>query len=276
MPAKEFSQKQCTREEAEVQFQKKSCIFINFIDEETMNPICAQEIITGEVKTPYVSPHGLSGKALEEYTFLHTTGAPVSGLYKEEDQQINYIYKHCKPRIGAVIIQFLDICTGKMLAPSETLTGFVYAPYCSPYGKEGKNIPCYKLIKHCGAPIKGIFKPETQTITYCYCHCCCCHTCPQNSQKGEVRIRFVNKANNEAIAATEILKGKVGDCYTSPYGTAGKNINGFKLVKITGAPLNGCFSTVPKTITYVYESTTPPEPEPICCWCCCCKCCCRC
>jgi hypothetical protein len=275
MPEKAIQQKEYTREEAENQYQKKSRIFINFLDEETSSSICEQEIITGLPKTPYVSPHGLSGKAIQDYTFLHTTGAPISGLHKKEDQQINYIYKKNKFCIGVVIIQFLDICTGKLLAPTKTLTGFICTPYCSPYGDEGKDIPCYKFIKHCGAPIHGKFKPEPQTITYLYCHCsrcCCCHCCPP--KKGEVRIRFINQENNEAIAATEILKGNIGSNYSSPYGTTGKNISGFKLVKITGAPLNGTFGPVTKTINYIYKTKTPPKPQPSCCCCCCCCCCC--
>ncbi|MFQ8892198.1 MAG: type I pullulanase [Clostridium sp.] len=86
----------------------------------------------------------------------------------------------------------------------------------------------------------GKFTDGTITITYTYKE--------DDTPRGTVTVKYVNKETGEEIATSESLRGKVGKTYT----TTSKTIKGYELIE-TPSNATGTYTEGNKVVTYYYK-----------------------
>ena len=86
----------------------------------------------------------------------------------------------------------------------------------------------------------GKFTDGTITVTYTYKE--------DDTPRGTVTVKYVNKETGEEIATSESLRGKVGKTYT----TTAKTIKGYELIE-TPSNATGTYTEGNKVVTYYYK-----------------------
>ena len=86
----------------------------------------------------------------------------------------------------------------------------------------------------------GKFTDGTITVTYTYKE--------DDTPRGTVTVKYVNKETGEEIATSEALRGKVGKTYT----TTAKTIKGYELIE-TPSNATGTYTEGNKVVTYYYK-----------------------
>lgn len=138
-----------------------------------------------------------------------------------------------------VTVKYVDE-SGKQVADSETLTGFIGEDYTA----VAKTVDNFELTKT-PANATGVFSDTAQTVTFVYKKVGGTVT-PTPSQTVTMTVHY-ETSDGTKVAPDVVLKGQAGDSYTSSPVT----VDGYELVT-TPTNANGTFGNVDGTITYIY------------------------
>lgn len=196
------------------------------------------QIMPGQGDNPWSSIY--PNQVQEDYTyFLNATITYTIG--NKTDTLVQMATPYIKADQAAdITVQYVDE-SGKQVADSDTLTGFVGEDYTV----VAKPVDGYELTQT-PANATGTFSDTAQTVTFVYKAVGGTVTPPTPSQTVTMTVHY-ETADGKEVAPDVTLTGKVGDSYTSSPAT----VDGYKLVT-TPVNANGTFGNVDGTITYVY------------------------
>ena len=191
---------------------------------------------TGEKLTEDVTQNGHEGdnytterKTFDDYKLVEVP-SNADGSMTKEDITVTYYYVHTS---GGVIVNHIDIKTGKQLLDETKEEGYEG----DPYETHEENIPEYDLVKE-KYPENAVGKMtiEPTRVTYYYI------------RKTEVNVKYVDKETGEEIDEPTNIPGHEGDDYT----TEPKDVPGYDLVE---EPENkdGTMTADPIDVIYYYK-----------------------
>ena len=191
---------------------------------------------TGEKLTDDVTQKGHDGdnytterKTFDDYKLVEVP-ANADGSMTKDDITVTYYYVHTS---GGVIVNHIDIKTGKQLLDETKEEGYEG----DPYETHEENIPEYDLVKE-KYPENAVGKMtiEPTRVTYYYI------------KKTEVNIKYVDKETGEEIDEPTNIPGHEGDDYT----TEPKDVPGYDLIE---EPENkdGTMTADPIDVIYYYK-----------------------
>ena len=191
---------------------------------------------TGEKLTDDVTQNGHEGddytterKTFDDYKLVEVP-SNADGSMTKEDITVTYYYVHTS---GGVIVNHIDIKTGKQLLDETKEEGYEG----DPYETHEENIPEYDLVKE-KYPENAIGKMtiEPTRVTYYYI------------KKTEVNVKYVDKETGEEIDEPTNIPGHEGDDYT----TEPKDVPGYDLIE---EPENkdGTMTADPIDVIYYYK-----------------------
>ena len=191
---------------------------------------------TGEKLTDDVTQNGHEGdnyttdrKTFDDYKLVEVP-ANADGSMTKEDIKVTYYYVHTS---GGVIVNHIDIKTGKQLLDETKEEGYEG----DPYETHEENIPEYDLVKEkYPENATGKMTIEPTRVTYYYI------------KKTEVNVKYVDKETGEEIDEPTNIPGHEGDDYT----TEPKDVPGYDLVE---EPENkdGTMTANPTEVIYYYK-----------------------
>ncbi|MUN92778.1 MucBP domain-containing protein, partial [Enterococcus gallinarum] len=188
------------------------------------NQLAEPTILSGKVGLPYAS----EAKEISGW-YVVETPANASGIFREEAQEVVYVYE--RSEAAPVTVKYQD-SEGNQLAEPTILSGKVGLPYTS----EAKEVPGWYVVET-PANAYGIFSEEAQEVVYIY----------DRSDAAPVTVRYKDTDGNELSDPT-ILSGKVG----LPYDSEAKEIPGWYVVE-TPDNAYGIFSEAAQEVVYVYD-----------------------
>ena len=170
---------------------------------------------TGEKLTEDVTQNGHEGddytterKIFDDYKLVEVP-SNADGSMTKEDITVTYYYVHTS---GGVIVNHIDIKTGKQLLDETKEEGYEG----DPYETHEENIPEYDLVKEKSPEnATGKMTIEPTRVTYYYI------------KKTEVNVKYVDKETGEEIGEPTTIPGHEGDNYT----TEPKDVPGYDLVE---------------------------------------------
>ena len=191
---------------------------------------------TGEKLTDDVTQNGHEGdnyitdrKTFDDYKLVEVP-ANADGSMTKEDIIVTYYYVHTS---GGVIVNHIDIKTGKQLLDETKEEGYEG----DPYETHEENIPEYDLVKE-KYPENAVGKMtiEPTRVTYYYI------------KKTEVNVKYVDKETGEEIDESTNIPGHEGDDYT----TEPKDVPEYDLIE---EPENkdGTMTADPIDVIYYYK-----------------------
>ena len=191
---------------------------------------------TGEKLTDDITQNGHEGdnytterKTFDDYKLVEVP-SNADGSMTKEDITVTYYYVHTS---GGVIVNHIDIKTGKQLLDETKEEGYEG----DPYETHEENIPEYDLVKE-KYPENAVGKMtiEPTRVTYYYI------------KKTEVNIKYVDKETGEEIDEPTNIPGHEGDDYT----TEPKDVPGYDLIE---EPENkdGTMTADPIEVIYYYK-----------------------
>ena len=191
---------------------------------------------TGEKLTEDVVQKGHEGdnytterKTFDDYKLVEVP-SNADGSMTKEDIKVTYYYVHTS---GGVIVNHIDIKTGKQLLDETKEEGYEG----DPYETHEENIPEYDLVKE-KYPENAVGKMtiEPTRVTYYYI------------KKTEVNVKYVDKETGEEIDEPTNIPGHEGDDYT----TEPKDVPGYDLIE---EPENkdGTMTVDPIDVIYYYK-----------------------
>ena len=191
---------------------------------------------TGEKLTDDVVQKGHEGdnyttdrKTFDDYKLVEVP-ANADGSMTKEDIKVTYYYVHTS---GGVIVNHIDIKTGKQLLDETKEEGYEG----DPYETHEENIPEYDLVKE-KYPENAVGKMtiEPTRVTYYYI------------KKTEVNVKYVDKETEEEIDEPTNIPGHEGDDYK----TKTKDVPGYDLIE---EPENkdGTMTADPIEVIYYYK-----------------------
>ena len=191
---------------------------------------------TGEKLTDDVTQKGHEGdnytterKTFDDYKLVEVP-LNADGSMTKEDITVTYYYVHTS---GGVIVNHIDIKTGKQLLDETKEEGYEG----DPYETHEENIPEYDLVKE-KYPENAVGKMtiEPTRVTYYYI------------KKTEVNVKYVDKETGEEIDEPTNIPGHEGD----EYKTEPKDVPGYDLVE---EPENkdGTMTADPTEVIYYYK-----------------------
>ena len=191
---------------------------------------------TGEKLTEDVTQNGHEGdnyttdrKTFDDYKLVEVP-SNADGSMTKDDITVTYYYVHTS---GGVIVNHIDIKTGKQLLDETKEEGYEG----DPYETHEENIPEYDLVKE-KYPENAVGKMtiEPTRVTYYYI------------KKTEVNIKYVDKETGEEIDEPTNIPGHEGDDYT----TESKDVPGYDLIE---EPENkdGTMTADPVDVIYYYK-----------------------
>ena len=191
---------------------------------------------TGEKLTEDVTQNGHEGdnyttdrKTFDDYKLVEVP-ANADGSMTKEDIKVTYYYVHTS---GGVIVNHIDIKTGKQLLDETKEEGYEG----DPYETHEENIPEYDLVKEkYPENATGKMTIEPTRVTYYYI------------KKTEVNVKYVDKETGEEIDEPTNIPGHEGDDYT----TEPKDVPGYDLIE---EPENkdGTMTADPIDVIYYYK-----------------------
>ncbi len=191
---------------------------------------------TGEKLTEDVTQNGHEGdnyiterKTFDDYKLVEVP-SNADGSMTKEDITVTYYYVHTS---GGVIVNHIDIKTGKQLLDETKEEGYEG----DPYETHEENIPEYDLVKEkYPENATGKMTIEPTRVTYYYI------------KKTEVNIKYVDKETGEEIDEPTNIPGHEGDDYT----TEPKDVPGYDLIE---EPENkdGTMTADPIDVIYYYK-----------------------
>ena len=203
----------------------KTKVTVEYIDKNTGNRLTADEIQNGHEGDNYITER----KTFDDYKLVEVP-ANADGSMTKEDITVTYYYAHTS---GGVIVNHIDIKTGKQLLDETKEEGYEGEPYET----HEENIPEYELLKEkYPENAKGTMTTETIRVTYYYI------------KKTEVNIKYVDKETGEEIDVPGNIQGHEGD----EYKTEPKDVPGYDLVE---EPENkaGTMTAEPIDVIYYYR-----------------------
>ena len=191
---------------------------------------------TGEKFTEDVVQDGHEGdkyeterKNFEDYKLVEVP-ANADGDMTKDEITVTYYYVHVS---GGVIVNHIDIKTGKQLIDEAKEEGYEG----DPYETHEENIPEYDLVKEqYPENAKGKMTIDPTRVTYYYI------------KITEVNVKFVDKETGEEIEEPTNIPGHEGDDYT----TEPKDVPGYDLIE---EPENkdGTMTADPIDVIYYYK-----------------------
>ena len=225
--------------EVKYYYIKKATVIVKYVDEATEEEIEERETIEGHENDPYdteakdIDGYELS-KTPENASGKMTITKNEDGTYNTEIEVI-YYYKKIS---GGVIENHIDIDTNKKLAHEEH-KGYVGDEYDIPSREfDGYDLVTDKLPNNS----KGKMTEEEIVVNYYY------------KKKATVRVEYIDKQTGEKITEDEIIKGHIGDEYT----TEEKEFDGYDLIE---KPSNGEGSMTEEEIVVKYYYIRKAEVE---------------
>ncbi|QUE54291.1 MucBP domain-containing protein [Streptococcus oriscaviae] len=131
-------------------------VTVNYLTED--NQLLKSRTLKGKNGLPYSVDTAYS----DGYELVRHEGE-LSGVYSSEQAKTVTLYYRELPEAGPVTVKFVDVVTNDILS-TLTYSGYVGNQYTSWNSYNGSDI--YELVEITGAPEKGYFIPEEQTITY--------------------------------------------------------------------------------------------------------------
>ena len=191
---------------------------------------------TGEKLTEDVVQKGHEGdnytterKTFDDYKLVEVP-SNADGSMTKEDIKVTYYYVHTS---GGVIVNHIDIKTGKQLLDETKEEGYEG----DPYETHEENIPEYDLVKEkYPENATGKMTIEPTRVTYYYI------------KKTEVNVKYVDKETGEEIDEPTNIPGHEGD----DYNTEPKDVPGYDLIE---EPENkdGTMTADPIDVIYYYK-----------------------
>ena len=203
----------------------KSKVTAQYVDKNTGEKLTEDEVQNGHEKDAYITDR----KTFDDYKLVEVP-ANADGEMTKEDITVTYNYVHTS---GGVIVNHIDINTGKQLLDETKQEGYEG----DPYETHEENIPGYTLVKEkYPNNAQGIMAREETRVTYYYV------------KNTEVNIKYIDKETGEEITEKTNIPGKEGENYT----TEPKDIPGYDLVE---EPTNkdGTMTAEPIDVIYYYR-----------------------
>lgn len=241
----------------QLKFSSSTVRFNGTIKQNSQVPVAGGDITvehvteTGEALIPTVTLTGFIGdpyqtkeEAITGYSLKTAPNSPT-GFFTADKQTITYVYQKDPVAGETVTAKFLDT-KGNVLAPEQVFTGNIDETYQT----TEVAIEHYVLTKQ-PQNAAGIFTDQKQEVLYVY---------EAIEVAGKSVIVSYKDSNNQEIAPSEVLNGKVG----APYQTQALTISGYHLVK-TPNNAAGTFTQEEQSVTYLYEkddviTTTKEKP----------------
>ena len=203
----------------------RSKVTAEYIDKNTGNKLTDDVVQKGHEGDNYTTER----KTFDDYKLVEVP-SNADGSMTKEDIKVTYYYVHTS---GGVIVNHIDIKTGKQLLDETKEEGYEG----DPYETHEENIPEYDLVKE-KYPENAIGKMtiEPTRVTYYYI------------KKTEVNVKYVDKETGEEIDEPTNIPGHESDDYT----TEPKDVPGYDLVE---EPENkdGTMTADPIEVIYYYK-----------------------
>ena len=203
----------------------RSKVTAEYIDKNTGNKLTEDAIQNGHEGDKYTTDR----KTFDDYKLVEVP-SNADGSMTKEDITVTYYYVHTS---GGVIVNHIDIKTGKQLLDETKEEGYEG----DPYETHEENILGYDLVKEkYPENAKGKMTIEPTRVTYYYI------------KKTEVNVKYVDKETGEEIDVPSNIPGHEGDDYT----TEPKDLPGYDLVD---EPENkdGTMTADPIDVIYYYK-----------------------
>ena len=203
----------------------RSKVTAEYIDKNTGNKLIDDVVQKGHEGDNYTTER----KTFDDYKLVEVP-LNADGSMTKEDIKVTYYYVHTS---GGVIVNHIDIKTGKQLLDETKEEGYEG----DPYETHEENIPEYDLVKDkYPENATGKMTIEPTRVTYYYI------------KKTEVNIKYVDKETGEEIDVPTNIQGHEGDNYT----TEPKDVPGYDLIE---EPENkdGTMTAAPTEVIYYYR-----------------------
>ena len=203
----------------------RSKVTSEYIDKNTGNKLTDDVVQKGHEGDNYTTDR----KTFDDYKLVEVS-SNADGSMTKDDITVTYYYVHTS---GGVIVNHIDIKTGKQLLDETKEEGYEG----DPYETHEENIPEYDLVKE-KYPENAVGKMtiEPTRVTYYYI------------KKTEVNVKYVDKETGEEIDEPTNIPGHEGDDYT----TESKDVPGYDLIE---EPENkdGTMTADPVDVIYYYK-----------------------
>ena len=196
-----------------------------YIDKATGSNLTPDEVQDGHEGDAYVTER----KTFDDYKLVEVP-ANADGAMTKENITVTYYYVHTS---GGVIINHVDINTGKQLLDETKQEGYEG----DPYETHEENIPGYTLVQDkYPANANGTMTIDPTRVTYYYV------------KNTEVNVKYIDKETGEEIAEKTNIPGNEGDNFT----TEPKDVPGYDLVE-EPAQKDGTMTAEPIEVIYYYR-----------------------
>ena len=203
-------------------YKKNSSITAQYEDYYTHDVISSEVVKNGQEGDAYSTEK----KDIDGYLYFETQGVSA-GLLQHEPTVVKYLYK----KISTVTVRYVDAATGREIA-DEINTKYVEN---ANYETGRRTIAGYTWVADSGNT-SGVMGRSDIVVTYLY------------NANTSVNVRYIDVNTNTDIEASEEIRGKEGDTYT----TTQKDISGYRFVGVDGQT-SGTMSAAGTTVTYKYE-----------------------
>ena len=198
---------------------------VKYIDKITGEPVADSEVIDGHEGDAYETER----KVVDDYKLVEVP-AKADGSMTKEEIDVTYYYVHVS---GGVIVNHLDVNTGKQLRDESKIEGYEG----DPYETHEEEIPGYELVEdRYPAKAKGTMTIAEITVDYYYV------------KKSQVNVRYVDKDTGDDVADEVVIAGREGDAYT----TEAKTVPGYDLVEEPEVK-DGVMKAEPTDVVYYYR-----------------------
>ena len=182
----------------------RSKVTAEYIDKNTGNKLIDDVVQKGHEGDNYTTER----KTFDDYKLVEVP-SNADGSMTKDDITVTYYYVHIS---GGVIVNHIDIKTGKQLLDETKEEGYEG----DPYETHEENIPEYDLVKEkYPENATGKMTIEPIRVTYYYI------------KKTEVNVKYVDKETGEEINEPTNIPGHEGD----EYKTEPKDVPGYDLVE---------------------------------------------
>ena len=196
-----------------------------YLDKVTGEPVADDEVINGHEGDAYETER----KVVDGYKLVEVP-AKADGTMTKDEIDVTYYYVHTS---GGVIVNHLDVKTGKQLKDESKIEGYEG----DPYETHEENIPGYELVQdRYPDNAKGTMMIDEIPVNYYY------------AKLAQVKVRYVDKDTGDDVAEEVVITGKEGDEYT----TEAKDVPGYDLVEEPEAK-DGVLKAEDDEVVYYYR-----------------------
>ncbi|MBC1543897.1 MucBP domain-containing protein [Listeria cossartiae] len=224
---------------------EKAKLQVNYLDEANQT-LATSDTMSGKIGESYTT----SPKTIDGYQ-VKQTPSNATGTYTTNTTtiEVNYIYEKTVANGENVTIEYIDEASNEAIAPVQTLSGKIGAPYQA----ESKEIDGYELSQM-PSNQTGIYTNQPQSVIFKYKKI----TTPAKIAK-DVTVTYKDTDGNQ-LAEPVILTGNLG----ATFETEAKSFQGYKLTK-TPSNHAGLFTSDSQEVDYVYSKDSdviaPIDPD---------------